>query len=60
MKRKEEAGFDPEANTYVFLLSGYILMGNKSNAIPLSWAEVKEKLALSSSTTTPLKLNDNF
>lgn len=60
VKRMKQVGFDPDANTYVFLLSGYILMGNKTNEILLLWAEIKEKLASSSSLTAPLKLNEEL
>jgi pentatricopeptide repeat protein len=38
-------GIDADANTYVFLLSGYILMGNKTNEILLLWTEIKDKLS---------------
>lgn len=60
VKRMKQVGFDPDANTYVFLLSGYILIGNKTNEILLLWAEIKEKLASSSSFTAPLKLNEEL
>lgn len=59
VRRMKEVGFDLDANTYVFLLSGYILMGNKTNEILLLWAEIKEKLAAKPGSA-PLRLNEEL
>ncbi|KAI5056001.1 hypothetical protein GOP47_0029522 [Adiantum capillus-veneris] len=60
VKKMRQAGFEPDANTYTFLLGGYILMGNKTNEILLLWAEIKTRLASSSNSTSPLKLNEEL
>ncbi|KAH7447832.1 hypothetical protein KP509_01G123400 [Ceratopteris richardii] len=61
VKKMRQAGFEPDARTYTFLLGGYILMGSKINEILLLWAEIKERLASSPSTSsTSLKLNEEL
>lgn len=59
MKRMQQLGFHPDATTYVFLLSGYILQGGKSNEILLLWAEIKENLA-PKPDGTQLRLNEEL
>ncbi|KAH7445512.1 hypothetical protein KP509_01G012400 [Ceratopteris richardii] len=61
VKKMKQAGFQPDASTYTFLLGGYILVGNKTNEILLLWADIKDRMASSHlSSPTPLKRNEEL
>lgn len=59
VKRMKQLGFDPDAATYICLLSGYILQGEKTNEINLLWVEIKEQLS-TQPESTPLRLTEEL